>query len=352
MASNGCLTPSELNGQSNGHINGATNGYSNGHISGLTNGYADGHVDDRNGHANGYTDGHIEDYTRHEDHKPPAPVAICGMGMRLPGGIRDEQSFYEFLINKGDARSSTPNDRYNVDAYYSPHGKHGTVITKHGYFLKDTDLTQFDPSMFSITAAEAEQLDPSQQENQEHIKAIVDIRVVISISAPLDTNAPELRIPRPRTFIGTRPPPPREAEARIRTYIKNILPGAIRTESKPTAEMWELVLCVSQQAYLPRLFGVKGSGQKAALSGIMESLVKWKEERGKGLPALWIVHGIGDTMIPPVCSTGFVQRLREVLPSIPARLDVLLGEHLFDVDITMEEEWVTMGRGFLEHYWP
>lgn len=179
----------------------------------------------------------------------------------------------------------------------APHGKHGTVITKHGYFLKDTDLTQFDPSMFSITAAEAEQLDPSQQENQEHIKAIVDIRVVISISAPLDTNAPELRIPRPRTFIGTRPPPPREAEARIRAYIKNILPGAIRTESKPTAEMWELVLCVSQQAYLPRLFGVKGSGQKAALSGIMESLEKWKEERGKGLPALWIVHGSGDTMV-------------------------------------------------------
>lgn len=138
MASNGCLTPSELNGQSNGHINGATNGYSNGHISGLTNGYADGHVDDRNGHANGYTDGHIEDYTRHEDHKPPAPVAICGMGMRLPGGIRDEQSFYEFLINKGDARSSTPNDRYNVDAYYSPswearHSDHQAWLLSQGH---------------------------------------------------------------------------------------------------------------------------------------------------------------------------------------------------------------------------
>ncbi|KAL2864581.1 putative polyketide synthase [Aspergillus lucknowensis] len=176
---------------------------------------------------------------------------------------------------------------------------------------------------------------------------------VISISAPLDTGAPELRVPRPRTFIGTRPaPPPREAEARIRTYIKNIPPGAIRTGSKPTAEMWQLVLCVLQQSYLPRLFGAKGNGQKAALSGVMESLEKWKEERGEGLPALWIVHGSGDTMIPPVCSTGFVKRLREVLPSVPVKLDVLPGEHMFDVDITMAEGWVTMGRGLLEHYWP
>ncbi|KAF7176880.1 hypothetical protein CNMCM7691_004164 [Aspergillus felis] len=168
-ASNGFLTALEPNGQSNGHLNGASNGYSDGHINGYSNEYTDGYADSNshhrqvNGYANGYTNGHIKDYTRHEDHEPPAPVAICGMGMRLPGRIRDEQSFYEFLINKGDARSSTPNDRYNVDAYYSPHGKHGTVITKHGYFLNDTDLSQFDPSMFSITAAEAEQLDPSQR---------------------------------------------------------------------------------------------------------------------------------------------------------------------------------------------
>ncbi|KAF7163148.1 hypothetical protein CNMCM5623_008218 [Aspergillus felis] len=148
------------------------------------------------------------------------------------------------------------------------------------------------PSMISVTTNTA-----IAEEKQENASVIVDIRAVISISAPLDTNAPELRVPRPRTFIGTRPPPPREAEARIRTYIKNIPPGAIRTGSEPTAEMWELVLCVSQQSYLPRLFGVKGNGQKAALSGIMESLEKWKEERREGLPALWVVHGSGDTMV-------------------------------------------------------
>ena len=91
------------------------------------------------------------------------PVAICGMAMRLPGGIRDDKALYEFLVNKGDARSVTPPDRYNVDAYYSPHGKKGTLITKHGYFLSDVDFSLFDSSMFNVAAAEAELMDPNQR---------------------------------------------------------------------------------------------------------------------------------------------------------------------------------------------
>ena len=91
------------------------------------------------------------------------PVAICGMAMRLPGGIRDDKALYDFLVNKGDARSATPPDRYNVDAYYNPNGKPGTIITRHGYFLRDVDFSHFDESMFSITAAEAKHMDPNQR---------------------------------------------------------------------------------------------------------------------------------------------------------------------------------------------
>lgn len=99
-----------------------------------------------------------------EFHSPGSndvPVAICGMGMRLPGGIHNDNDLYEFLINKGDARSVIGQDRYNVDAYYSPHGKHGTISTKHGYFMNDVDFSKFDLSMFTLTAAEAEQVDPN-----------------------------------------------------------------------------------------------------------------------------------------------------------------------------------------------
>ena len=91
------------------------------------------------------------------------PVAICGMAMRLPGGIHNDRALYDFLINKGDARSMIGEDRYNVDAYYNAHGKHGTISTKHGYFMNDVDFSNFDLSMFTLTPAEAEQVDPNQR---------------------------------------------------------------------------------------------------------------------------------------------------------------------------------------------
>lgn len=120
------------------------------------NGY---HTDGANGHANGCSSPSTEDSGSPKPSQ--VPVAICGMGMRLPGGIHSASDLYDFLTNKGDARSVIGEDRYNVDAYYDPHGKHGTINTKHGYFLSDVDFSMFDLSMFTLTAAEAEQVDPN-----------------------------------------------------------------------------------------------------------------------------------------------------------------------------------------------
>lgn len=90
------------------------------------------------------------------------PIAICGMGVRLPGGIRSSSGLFDFLVNKGDARNVVPKDRYNTEAYYDPAGKPGTVNTKYGYYL-DVDLAEFDASMFSISNIELASLDPSQR---------------------------------------------------------------------------------------------------------------------------------------------------------------------------------------------
>ncbi len=136
--------PSASNGMSsqNGHANGHANGISNG-----ANGSKDNHT---NGHANGLSDG-----------ASGTPVAICGMAMRLPGGIRNDNDLYKFLFNKQDARSTIGADRYNVDAFYSPYGQDGTISTNQGYFLNDLDYSNLDLSMFTFSAAEAEQLDPN-----------------------------------------------------------------------------------------------------------------------------------------------------------------------------------------------
>ncbi|KAG6354258.1 hypothetical protein INS49_004863 [Diaporthe citri] len=125
-----------------------------------TNGY---HPEGTNGHTNGHANGWSSPSTEDSGSSKPnqVPIAICGMGMRLPGGVHNASDLYNFLANKGDARSVIGEDRYNVDAYYDPHGKHGTINTKHGYFLSDVDFSMFDLSMFTLTAAEAEQVDPN-----------------------------------------------------------------------------------------------------------------------------------------------------------------------------------------------
>lgn len=124
--------------RSNGNTNGV-NGHTNGHVNGQTNGQTHSTFDTVSG----------------------TPVAICGMAMRLPGGIRNDRDLYDFLYHKGDARSVVPEDRYNTEGYYSPDGRHGTINTKKGYFLRDLDYSNLDLSMFTFSAAEAEQLDPN-----------------------------------------------------------------------------------------------------------------------------------------------------------------------------------------------
>lgn len=97
------------------------------------------------------------------DGKMPPPIAIVGMGMRLPGGVNGESDFWDLLVNKKDGRRVVPADRYNIDAFYSPTGGPGTVKTKHGYFLQHVDLQHLDASFFSMGKSEVEKLDPQQR---------------------------------------------------------------------------------------------------------------------------------------------------------------------------------------------
>lgn len=98
-----------------------------------------------------------------EDEKAPPPIAIVGMGMRLPGGINGECAFWDLLVKKKNGRCVVPGNRYNIDAFYSPTGRPGTVKTKHGYFLDHVDLQHVDASFFSMNKTEVERLDPQQR---------------------------------------------------------------------------------------------------------------------------------------------------------------------------------------------
>ncbi|KAL9010176.1 MAG: hypothetical protein Q9173_004864 [Seirophora scorigena] len=98
-----------------------------------------------------------------EHGESPPPVAIVGMGMRLPGGVSDESAFWELLVNKKNGQSLVPDDRYNIEAFYDPDGGPGTVKSKYGYFLDQVNLQHLDTSFFSMNRSEVERLDPQQR---------------------------------------------------------------------------------------------------------------------------------------------------------------------------------------------
>lgn len=86
-------------------------------------------------------------------------VAICGIGMRLPGGIRNADDFWDILVNGKDTRGSVPASRYNAAGFTDSLGGGEFARTMHGYFI-DEELYQLDTSMFTFTKSELEQTDP------------------------------------------------------------------------------------------------------------------------------------------------------------------------------------------------
>lgn len=92
----------------------------------------------------------------------PCPIAICGLGLRLSGGIRSADGFWDLLVNGRDARAPVPSDRYDLRGFDGSLDGKGCIETKFGYYLDD-DLSRFDPSLFSMTQKELERCDPQQR---------------------------------------------------------------------------------------------------------------------------------------------------------------------------------------------
>ncbi|KAI0176547.1 hypothetical protein GGR52DRAFT_571510 [Hypoxylon sp. FL1284] len=90
------------------------------------------------------------------------PIAICGLGLRLSGGIRNADGFWDLLVNGRDARAPVPTDRYDPRGFGGSLNGKGCIETEFGYYLED-DLSRFDPSLFSMTQKELERCDPQQR---------------------------------------------------------------------------------------------------------------------------------------------------------------------------------------------
>ncbi len=93
------------------------------------------------------------------DQTRATPVAVIGMGCRLPGGIDSPEQLWEALLRGDDLITEVPADRWDVDEFYDPEpGVPGRTVCKWGAFLDDA--ADFDPEFFGITEKEATAMDP------------------------------------------------------------------------------------------------------------------------------------------------------------------------------------------------
>lgn len=95
------------------------------------------------------------------------PIAICGIGMRLPGGLDTPLALYEFLAAGCDARSSPDLDRYESSSHLfrDLDDQMHPIPGPQGYWLSQNDVTAFDPSFckeMNISKREADKMDPLQ----------------------------------------------------------------------------------------------------------------------------------------------------------------------------------------------
>ena len=91
-----------------------------------------------------------------------APVAVIGMGLRLPGGVEDAEGLEQLLWGGVDAIGDIPADRWPLEALFDADpDAPGKMSTRFGGFLKDVD--KFDAAFFGISPREAASMDPQQR---------------------------------------------------------------------------------------------------------------------------------------------------------------------------------------------
>ena len=90
------------------------------------------------------------------------PIAIVGMGCRLPGGANNPDAFWELLHEGKDAVTEIPSARWDVDHWYDADPEApGKIYCRYGSFIRDVQT--FDAQFFRVSPREAVLMDPQQR---------------------------------------------------------------------------------------------------------------------------------------------------------------------------------------------
>ncbi|MEY9993577.1 phthiocerol/phenolphthiocerol synthesis type-I polyketide synthase A [Streptomyces sp. V4I8] len=106
---------------------------------------------------------------------PGEPIAVIGVGCRLPGGVHGPGDYWRLLCEGGDAIRRVPEDRWRDFTAFPPADAH-----PYGGYLDD--IAGFDADFFRITPREAAVMDPQQRILLEVVHEALDHAAVPAAS--------------------------------------------------------------------------------------------------------------------------------------------------------------------------
>ncbi|MGW3103334.1 acyltransferase domain-containing protein [Streptomyces sp. NPDC001100] len=98
---------------------------------------------------------------------PGEPVAVIGVGCRLPGGVHGPESYWQLLIDGVDSIRRVPEDRWGDFTPFPP-----AEAPLYGGYLDD--IAGFDADFFRISPREAAVMDPQQRILLEVVRETLD----------------------------------------------------------------------------------------------------------------------------------------------------------------------------------
>ncbi|WP_428341139.1 type I polyketide synthase [Mycobacterium sp.] len=122
------------------------------------------------------------------------PIAVVGIGCRLPGGADSPDQFWRMLQDGESGIVGVPAGRWDADAFFAEdHSIPGTIVSKEGGFLTSWRPDEFDADFFGISPREAAAMDPQQR---------LLLEVTWEALENAGITAPEIRGTQTSVFVG------------------------------------------------------------------------------------------------------------------------------------------------------
>lgn len=159
------------------------------------------------------------------------------------------------------------------------------------------------------------------------------IKAVICHCPMLDIRDPYYSTKLEKPLLGMRMQPIEVMDAHVTTMT----PGAVVTSASPPSR--SDIMC-----------SMVRNGRLLEFLGESKELLPL-EMVAEHIPATLILHGNEDSAVPVSGSERFVEVVKKKLPGSAIRLHVRPGDHGFDGDVTLKEEWLKEDVEFITEHW-